>query len=37
VVTAPHALAIDEKRAAFLPAPWCADEGRMTKDLDSVK
>ena len=37
VVTARQSLAIDEKRAAFLPAPWCADAKRQEKAPDSVK
>ena len=37
VVAARQALAIDEKRAAFLPAPWCYDAERDAKSPDSVK
>ncbi len=37
VTTARQALAIDEKRAAFLPSLWCADAGREQGSSDSVK
>lgn len=37
VMTARQALAVDEKRAAFLPALWCYDEERATQRPDSVK
>lgn len=37
VVTARQALAIDERRAAFLPVPWSYDEERATNRPDSVE
>ena len=37
VATASQALAIDEKRAAFLPTPWCHDPKREEKSPGSVQ
>jgi uncharacterized protein (DUF2235 family) len=34
VKVARHALAIDEKRAAFLPAPWCSDPTLVGPDVE---
>lgn len=36
VRTARQALAVDERRAAFLPAPWCSEDGEPKNDVKQV-